>query len=61
MAEMDQKSRGRHAEIDALIEAGLSAPTGLNGLQASHSKGKEPHCRHIVELAREAVDNLHIA
>lgn len=61
VAEMDEKSRGRHAEIDALIEAGLSAPTGLNGLQASHSRGKEPHCRHVVELAREAVDNLHIA
>lgn len=61
VAEMDQKSRGRHAEIDALIEAGLSAPTGLNGLPATHSRGKEPHCRHVVELAREAVDNLHIA
>lgn len=61
VAEMDEKSRGRHAEIDALIEAGLSPPTGLNGLQASHSRGKEPHCRHVVELAREAVDNLHIA
>lgn len=61
VAEMDEKSRGRHAEIDALIEAGLSAPTGLGGLQASHSRGKEPHCRHVVELAREAVDNLHIA
>ncbi|KAJ4414424.1 hypothetical protein N0V82_007931 [Gnomoniopsis sp. IMI 355080] len=61
VAEMDERSRERHAEIDALIDAGLSAPVGMNGLPASHSQGKEPHCRHVVQLAREAVDNLHIA
>lgn len=61
VAEMDEKSQERHAEIDALIDAGLSAPVGLNGLSASHSQTKEPHCRHVVQLARDAVENLHIA
>lgn len=60
VAEMDEKSRERHAEIDALIDAGLSAPVGMSGLPASHSQGKEPHCRHVVQLARDAVENLHI-
>lgn len=61
VAEMDERSRARHAEIDAMIDAGLSAPVGMNGLPASHSQGKEPHCRHVVQLVREAVDNLHIS
>lgn len=61
VAEMDEKSRERHAEVDALIEAGLPAPIGMNGLPARHTHGKEPHCRHVVQLAREAVENLYIA
>lgn len=61
VAEMEEKSRVRHAEVDALIDAGLPAPIAMSGLPASHSRGKEPHCRHVVQLAKDAVDSLHIA
>lgn len=61
VAEMDEKSRVRHTEVDALIDAGLPAPIGMGGLPARHTRGREPHCRHVIQLAREAVENLHIA
>lgn len=62
VAQMDERSRTRHAEIDALIEAGLPAPTGPTGMTVRHSSklhgGEQPHCRQIIRIAREAVDRL---
>lgn len=62
VAEMDAKSLARHAEIDALIEAGLPPPVGMAGAPAQHSHvGRAPHCRSVIATAREAVESLHIA
>ncbi|CAN8099081.1 unnamed protein product [Discula destructiva] len=61
VAEMDEKSRTRHAEIDALLDAGLTVPSMMRGLPAHHTVGKEPHCRPIIQVAIEAVASLHIA
>lgn len=64
IGQMDARSRARHAEIDAMIEAGLPVPTGPIGMAARHSHahgGGEPPCRKIIELAGEAVDRLVIA
>lgn len=63
VAQMDEKSRTRHAEIDAMIDAGLPAPEGLGGARAKHTRsfadeGREPHCKHTIRMAREAVETL---
>lgn len=61
VAEMDAKSLARHAEIDALIEAGLPPPVGMAGASAQHSLLSTPHCRSVIANAREAVERLVIA
>ncbi|KUI66332.1 hypothetical protein VM1G_02015 [Cytospora mali] len=64
VGQMDEKSRRRHAEIDALVEAGLPPPTGPNGMPAHYERaqgGEEPPCRRIIKIAGEAVDRLVIA
>lgn len=64
IAQMDERSRLRHADVDAMIEAGLLPPTGPGGIPVPHShehNGKEPHCRRIIKIAREAVDRLVVA
>lgn len=66
VAQMEERSRTRHEEIDAMIDAGLVVPRTAGGLQLRHTKslqeeGKMPPCRHIIGLAREAVESLVIA
>lgn len=64
IAQMDERSRARHAEIDALIEAGLPPPTGPNGMSMPPTQGQdgeEPTCRRVIKIAKEAVDRLLIA
>lgn len=66
IAQMDDKSRSRHAEIDAMIDAGLLMPRGTGRLRPCHTrsleeKGQIPHCRFIIDVAREAVESLVIA
>ncbi|ROW11059.1 hypothetical protein VMCG_01373 [Cytospora schulzeri] len=64
IGQMDEKSRTRHAEIDAMVEAGLPAPTGPTGAAVHHSQargGEEPPCRKVIQIAGEAVDRLVIA
>ncbi|ROW18146.1 hypothetical protein VPNG_00285 [Cytospora leucostoma] len=64
IAQMDERSRLQHANIDAMIEAGLRPPTGPGGIPVPHShedNGEEPHCRRIIKIAREAVDRLVVA
>ncbi|KAK7737443.1 hypothetical protein SLS53_006516 [Cytospora paraplurivora] len=64
IAQMEERSRLQHADIDAMIEAGLLPPTGPGGVPVPHSheyNGEEPHCRRIIKIAREAVDRLVVA
>lgn len=64
IGQMDERSRTRHAEIDAMVEAGLPVPTGPIGMAMRHSHahgGEEPPCRKIIQIAGEAVDRLVIA
>lgn len=66
VAQMDDKSRSRHAEIDAMIDAGLLTPRGTGRLRPCHTrsleeKGRVPHCRFIIDVAKEAVEDLVIA
>lgn len=62
VAQMDERSRARHAEIDALIDAGVPPPRGPGLMRAAHTgEGREPPCRRIVAMAREAVESLVIA
>lgn len=66
IAQMDEKSRSRHAEIDAMIDAGLLTPRGTGRLRPCHTrsleeKGQIPHCRFIIDVAKEAVESLVIA
>lgn len=61
---MDQKSLLRHAQIDTMIEAGLTPPKGLYGTPIQHSRsadGRQPECRKVIAMAREAVERLVIA
>lgn len=62
VARMDERSRARHADIDALIDAGVPPPRGLGVMRAAHTvEGREPPCRRIIAMAREAVESLVIA
>ncbi|KAF3764841.1 hypothetical protein M406DRAFT_258882 [Cryphonectria parasitica EP155] len=63
VSQMDEKSIRRHADIDAMVEAGLAPPTGLCGRPAHYSVprdggGQEPQCRKIIAIARHAVEGL---
>lgn len=64
VAQMDERSLSRHADIDALIAAGFPPPEGLIGKPVHRSTGrdgKEPQCRKVIAIAREAVEGLVIA
>lgn len=61
VAQMDEKSRQRHAQIDQLLEAGLEPPVGLAGMRVGHSEVSTPYCRQVIALAREAVESIVIA
>ncbi|PSS03526.1 hypothetical protein BD289DRAFT_153283 [Coniella lustricola] len=61
---MDDRSLHRHALIDTMVEAGLAPPMGLCGTPIPHSHsadGRQPKCRKIIAMAREAVERLVIA
>ncbi|POS78072.1 hypothetical protein DHEL01_v203525 [Diaporthe helianthi] len=58
--QLEERSRVRHAEVDALLEAGLPGPTGPLGGHARHSSGEEPQCKRIIQLAKDAIASLDI-
>lgn len=63
VAQMEERSRARHEEIDAMIDAGLVVPRTAAGLQPRHTRsleveGKQPPCRYMIGMAREAVESL---
>lgn len=66
VARMDETSKARHAEVDALIEAGGMMDQGvdLGGfIKVKHTKsleaeGRSHLCRNIITMAKEAVDSL---
>lgn len=60
VAQLEERSRARHAEVDALLEAGLPGPVGPAGVRAQHSLGEEPHCRRIIKIAKDAIASLDI-
>jgi hypothetical protein len=60
VAQLEERSRVRHAEVDALLEAGLPGPVGPSGVRAQHSLGEEPHCKRIFKIAKEAIASLDI-
>lgn len=60
VAQLEERSRARHAEVDALLEAGLPGPVGPSGVRAQHSLGEEPHCKRIIKIAKDAIASLDI-
>lgn len=60
VAQLEERSRARHAEVDALLEAGLPGPVGPAGVRAQHSLGEEPHCKRIIKIAKDAIASLDI-
>lgn len=58
--QLEERSRVRHAEVDALLEAGLPGPTGFLGQHAQHSRSQEPQCKRIIQLAKDAIASLDI-
>lgn len=60
VAQLEERSRARHAEVDALLEAGLPGPVGPAGVRANHSLSEEPHCRRIIKVAKDAIASLDI-
>ncbi|KAL1852058.1 hypothetical protein Daus18300_012340 [Diaporthe australafricana] len=60
ITQLEERSLSRHAEVDALLEAGLPGPVGPVGVRAQHSHGEEPHCKKIIKLAKEAIASLDI-
>lgn len=60
VTQLEERSRARHAEVDALLEAGLPGPIGPAGVRAQHSHGEEPHCKRIIKIAKDAIASLDI-
>lgn len=60
VAQLEERSRARHAEVDALLEAGLPGPIGPAGVRAQHSVDEVPHCKRILKLAKDAIASLDI-
>lgn len=60
VAQLEERSRARHAEVDAMLEAGLPGPVGPAGVRAQHSLGEEPHCKRIIKIAKDAIASLDI-
>lgn len=60
VTQLEERSRARHAEVDALLEAGLPGPIGPAGVRAQHSLDEVPHCKRIIKLAKDAIDSLDI-
>ncbi|KAI2619330.1 hypothetical protein GGR54DRAFT_640264 [Hypoxylon sp. NC1633] len=57
---MEQKSRARHAVMDAMIRAGaLQEPEGC-GLRM-HVQGETPTCEKVIAIAKASIDALIIA
>jgi hypothetical protein len=60
VAQLEERSLTRHAEVDALLEAGLPGPVGPPGVRAHHSLGEEPQCKRIIKMAKDAIASLDI-
>ncbi|KAK2610734.1 hypothetical protein N8I77_004140 [Diaporthe amygdali] len=60
VTQLEERSVARHAEVDALLEAGLPGPVGPAGVRAKHSLGEEPQCKRIIKLAKDAIASLDI-
>ncbi|KAG8164683.1 hypothetical protein KVR01_004958 [Diaporthe batatas] len=60
VVQLEERSSARHAEVDALLEAGLAGPTGPLGKHAQHSRLEEPQCKRIIQLAKDAIASLDI-
>ncbi|KKY39950.1 putative c6 finger domain-containing protein [Diaporthe ampelina] len=60
IAQLEERSLARHAEVDAMLEAGLPGPVGPAGVRAQHSLGEEPHCKRIIKIAKDAIASLDI-
>lgn len=58
--QLEERSLTRHAEVDALLDAGLPGPIGPAGVRAQHSHGEEPHCKKIIKLAKDSIASLDI-
>lgn len=64
VARMDDISRTRHAELDALMEAGVLREEESGGfMRVRHTRsleaeGRSHLCRNIIATAKEAVDSL---
>lgn len=58
VAQMDEKSLQRHAQVDRMLEAGLAPPIGLAGMAVQHSEMSVPTCRQVIVMARAAVDSI---
>ncbi|KAI1813130.1 hypothetical protein GGS20DRAFT_498413 [Poronia punctata] len=59
---MENKSKARHAMVDAMVDAGiwqLPSCGGRGGMQAK--KGDVPTCQQIIGIARSSVEGLCIA
>jgi len=60
ITEMEQRSRARHAAIDAAVAAGLMSDAECHG----HHKpppGGQHNCLQIIEMAKRSIDHLIIA
>ncbi|KAI8957875.1 hypothetical protein F5Y11DRAFT_352079 [Daldinia sp. FL1419] len=57
--QMEQKSRARHAVMDALIATGNWSPP--NCWMAVHTKEETPTCQRVIAIAKAAIDTLVIA
>ncbi|GAP87349.2 putative c6 finger domain-containing protein [Rosellinia necatrix] len=56
---MENKSKARHALLDAMVGAGVWQPP--NCVFSSHKPGETPTCQRIISIARSSVEQLYIA
>lgn len=61
VAQLEERSRQRHEQVDQMVEAGLTPPTGLAGIPQRHTNQGAPPCRQVIAIARQAVESLVIA
>ncbi|KAI2776803.1 hypothetical protein F4815DRAFT_483405 [Daldinia loculata] len=57
--QMEQKSRARHALMDALVATGNWQPPNCG--MALHTQGETPTCQKVIAIAKAAIDALVIA
>ncbi|KAI1383503.1 uncharacterized protein F4822DRAFT_434617 [Hypoxylon trugodes] len=61
--QMEQRSKARHAVLDAMVLAGAwkPPPEGCGGVNVHPTNGETPTCQKIIAIAKAAIDNLVIA